>query len=87
MNQAKVKLLPGGKMPTKGTDGAAAWDCYANEDVVVKGNPVLIGLGFAIELPKGYHAKIYPRSSTGYKTNLRQPNCCGIIDSKSKVAA
>jgi dUTP diphosphatase len=79
--QVKIKLLPGGKMPTKGTAGAAAFDCYAREDVEVGKTSVLIGLGFAIEIPDGYHAKIFPRSSIGLKTPLRQPNCCGIIDS------
>lgn len=81
MKQIKIKLLDGGKMPTKDTKGAAAWDCYAAENVIVANKPKLIGLGFAIEIPEGYHAKIYPRSIIGYKTNLRQPNCCGIIDS------
>ena len=79
--EIKIKLLPGGKMPTKGTAGAAAFDCYAREDIDVEDFPRLIGLGFALELPPGYHAKIFPRSSTGLKTNLRQPNSCGIIDS------
>lgn len=81
MKQVKIKLLPGGKMPTKASKGAAAWDCYAREDVTVCGEPVLIGLGFCLEIPEGYHAKIVPRSSIGLKTNLRQPNCVGIIDS------
>lgn len=81
MKQVKIKLLPGGKMPTKGTPGAAAFDCYAREDVTVGSDPRLIGLGFALEIPEGYHAKIFPRSSIGLKTSLRQPNCCGIIDS------
>lgn len=79
--QVKIKLLPGGKMPTKGSAGAAAFDCYAREDIDVEDFPRLIGLGFTLELPPGYHAKIFPRSSTGLKTNLRQPNSCGIIDS------
>lgn len=79
--KVKIKLLPGGKMPTKGTAGAAAFDCYAREEITVRKEPVLIGLGFALELPPGYHAKIFPRSSTGLKTTLRQPNSCGIIDS------
>lgn len=79
--QVKIKLLPGGKMPEKKSAGAAAFDCYASENVVVEGKPALIGLGFALEIPEGYHAKIFPRSSIGLKTNLRQPNCCGIIDS------
>lgn len=79
--QVKIELLPGGRKPEKKTPGAAAYDCYAREDVIVKEEPVLIGLGFALELPDGYHAEIVPRSSIGLKTNLRQPNCVGIIDS------
>ncbi len=79
--QVKIKLLEGGIMPTKKTAGAAAYDCYAREDVIVKEEPTLIGLGFALELPEGYHAEIVPRSSIGLNTNLRQPNCLGIIDS------
>ena len=81
MMEIKIKLLTGGIMPTKGTIGAAGYGCYAREDITVGTEPVLIGLGFAIEIPPGYHAKIFPRSSTGLKTLLRQPNSCGIIDS------
>lgn len=76
----KIKLLPGGKMPVKKTADAAAWDCFAREDVVVGNNPVLIGLGFMAEPPKGYYLEIVPRSSIGLKTKLRQPNSIGIID-------
>ena len=77
----KIKLLPGGKMPEKKTAGAAAWDCFAREDTIVKAVPVLIGLGFMAEPPEGYYLEIVPRSSTGLKTNLRQPNSIGVIDS------
>lgn len=77
----KIKLFPGGKMPTKGTDGAAAWDCYARADAEVGYLPTQIGLGFALELPPGYHAEVLPRSSTGYRTYLRMPNSTGVIDS------
>ncbi|MBR6636591.1 MAG: dUTP diphosphatase [Phascolarctobacterium sp.] len=79
--KVKIKILPGGKMPERKTACAAAYDCYAKEDVTVGEHPTLIGLGFALELPEGYHAEIVPRSSIGLKTNLRQPNCVGIIDS------
>lgn len=77
----KIELVEGGIMPKKQTAGAAAYDCYAREDVTVGEEPKLIGLGFKLELPEGYHAEIVPRSSIGLKTNLRQPNCVGIIDS------
>lgn len=77
----KIKLLQGGKMPTKGTDGAACFDCYARCDCSVTTNTMIIPLGFKIEIPDGYHAKIFPRSSTGLKTNIRMANSVGIIDS------
>ena len=76
----KIKLLPGGKMPVKKTADAAAWDCFAREDTIVKAAPVLIGLGFMAEPPEGYYLEIVPRSSTGLKTPLRQPNSVGTID-------
>lgn len=31
----KIKLLPGGKMPTKAHRTDAAWDCYARHDTTV----------------------------------------------------
>lgn len=34
-----------------------------------------------MELPEGYHAEIYLRSSIGLNTKLRAPNSVGIIDS------
>lgn len=76
----KIKLLPGGKMPVKKTADAAAWDCFAREDVIVREAPVLVGLGFMAEPPEGYYLEIVPRSSIGLKTPLRQPNSVGIID-------
>ena len=76
----KIKLIEGGKMPTKGTDGAACYDCYARCDCAVTSNTTIIPLGFAMEIPEGYHAKIFPRSSTGLKTNIRMANSVGIID-------
>ena len=39
-----------------------------------------IGLGIAIELPKGYEAIIAPRSSTFDKWGVIQANSIGIID-------
>ena len=83
----KIKLLEGGRMPEMKTDGAAAFDCYARIDehfgggLYIAETPVAVPLGFAIELPKGYHAEIYPRSSIGLKTKMRMANSVGIIDS------
>ena len=40
----------------------------------------LISLGVCMELPKGYHAIIAPRSSTFSKWGIIQANSIGIID-------
>ena len=89
--QVKIKLMSGGHMPEKKSAGAAAWDCYARihekhiptDQLVIAGRDmgVKIPLGFALELPEGYHAEILPRSSMGVKTGLRVSNGVGIIDS------
>lgn len=81
MVEVKIKLVEGGKMPTLGTEGAAAYDCYAREGIFMTSDATIIPLGFCIEIPKGYHAEIYPRSSIGLKTVLRMANSVGIIDS------
>lgn len=64
----KVKIqLKGGIMPKKATDGAAAYDLYAPEDVVIKNGRQIIDLKFSIELPQGYAATIQPRSGFSAK--------------------
>ncbi len=79
--KVKIKILPGGKMPERKTVGAAAYDCYARKTVILENTPQVIPLGFKIQIPKGFHAEIYPRSSIGLKTSLRMANSVGIIDS------
>lgn len=44
------------------------------------GEPALIDLGVAMELPKGYEAIIAPRSSTYKKWGIIQLNSIGVID-------
>lgn len=79
--QVKIKVIGDGKMPTKATKGSAAFDVYARcQCSVVPSRRVIIPLGFAIELPEGYCAKILPRSSTGLKTEIRMANSVGVID-------
>lgn len=45
-----------------------------------EGDILLLGLGVAMELPKGYEAHLLPRSSTFKKTGLTLTNSMGIID-------
>lgn len=81
--QIKVKRLhPDAVLPIFKTEGAVGADLTLKEDL--KAFPFQtykVPLGFAMEIPKGYHAKIYLRSSTGLNTPLRLSNGTGIIDS------
>lgn len=65
-------------MPTKGTEGAGAFDIYMPEDGETGG---LVGLGFSAEVPKNHVALIFPRSSAGVKQGIELRNTCGVIDS------
>ncbi len=58
---------------------------HRNNKVIVKTNNVefnyaLLDLGVVIELPKGFEAKVYPRSSTFKKWGILLANSVGIID-------
>lgn len=56
-------------------------DLYVNKPVSYKkGDTVVVDFGVAMELPEGYEAHIYPRSSTFEKTGLLLTNSVGIID-------
>lgn len=66
--QVKIKLLDGGVMPVKKTDGAACYDCYAAEDVLIHPKQTIaVRLGFCIEVPQGYYAEIRGRSGNSLK--------------------
>jgi len=78
--EVKVKLVEGGKLPQKSTEGAAAFDCYVRDMEWLEGRKKMrYYLGFKMEIPQGYVAKIFPRSSI-YKTGLRLTNDVGLID-------
>lgn len=53
----------------------------AKEIVLKKGQRVDIPLGVAMKLPKGYEARLLPRSSTCRKINIWMENSEGVIDS------
>ena len=77
-------------LPTYGTEGSGALDFYAAEDVTVWDERTYrVGLGVAVEVPKGFVLQLVPRSSIGMDTPLRMPNSMGVIDSdyRGEVAA
>lgn len=77
-----MKLKEECVVPKYATEDSACMDLTCPDYTLIRSrNVVKIPLGFAMEVPKGYHAKIFLRSSTGIKTRLRLANQTGIIDS------
>ena len=54
-------------MPKKATEGAAAYDLYAPEDIEVYGGRQIVDMKFSLELPIGFAATIQPRSGFSAK--------------------
>lgn len=78
--EVKIKLIEGGKMPTRAHESDAGLDCYARKVLVhPHQNQMKIALGFAVEIPEGHVGLLFPRSSI-CNTSLRVSNCVGVID-------
>jgi dUTP pyrophosphatase len=84
----KIQLLntPRAKAPKLATPGSAGFDCFARIEepysfiALNPGEVQLVGLGFRMEVPKGYGAMLLPRSGKGSK-GLVLGNLVGLIDS------
>lgn len=61
----KIKRIDAfGKLPTRGTTGAAGYDLYASRNCIINpGETVRVPLGIAMEIPEGYCGVVYSRSS------------------------
>ena len=71
-------------IPTSGSSYAAGYDLYAaiDEDITISPTEtVLIGTGWAMEIPNGFFGAIFARSGLATKEGLRPANCVGVIDS------
>lgn len=86
-------LQPYATMPTKAHDTDACFDLYAPTSDrkgdffwVPAHGTVMINLGFATEIPKGYFAAVFPRSGMASKKHLRNSNCVGVIDADYRGA-
>lgn len=80
-NTCMVKIKPlayNFKMPFRATPNSVGYDLTATRKEYST-SYVRYWLGFAMELPEGWYAEIFPRSSIS-KTNLIQANSVGIID-------
>ena len=69
-------------IPTKGSEYSAGFDLYSVEEATIEpAATVLIGTGWAMEIPTGYFGAIFARSGLATKQGLRPANCVGVVDS------
>lgn len=81
MVEIKIKKVEDGILPVRATEGAACYDCFARQTIPLVNRATIIPLGFQVQIPEGYHMKLFIRSGMALKTSLRIANCVGIIDS------
>lgn len=74
-----VKTHPNAVIPTRGSAGAAGFDLTA-VSLRRAADLYIYDIGLALEIPAGYFAAIFPRSSIFF-TGLELTNCVGVIDS------
>jgi len=79
--EVKIKILSSnGRLPTQGTQGAAGWDVYANENCeLAVGEWKKINLGIALEMPPQLCALLVKRSGMAAKQGVFGQE--GLIDS------
>src|SRR4051812_20171255 len=73
------RLHPKAILPSRGSDGACGLDIYSVEEVIIeRWNRKAIPTGLAIAVPKGYYARIAPRSGLALKMGIDV--LAGVID-------
>jgi dUTP pyrophosphatase len=69
-------------LPRYESDGAAAFDLAASEDIDIQpGEVALVPTGLVVEVPHGMFLAILARSSTPIRRGLVVPNGMGVVDS------
>lgn len=71
-------------LPTRGSEQAAGWDLYSNNEEAISIAPhttAMIGTGLSMAIPDGYFGGVYARSGLATKQSLRPANCVGVVDS------
>lgn len=86
MNIKVKRMSEEAKLPTRGSEKAAAYDVYAclpDKNALVTIMPhqtMLIGTGLRMAPPEGFYVGVYARSGLSSKEGLRPANCVGVID-------
>ena len=69
-------------LPQYATDGSAAFDLAASDDMTIAaGEVTLVPTGLVIEVPAGMFLAVFARSSTPLKRGLMVANGVGVVDS------
>jgi dUTP diphosphatase len=75
------RLNPSVALPCYESEGAAAFDLAASEDIEIPAGEVrLVPTGLVVELPAGMFLAIFARSSTPLKRGLMVANGVGVVD-------
>lgn len=86
MNIKVKRMNKEAKLPTRGSEKAAAYDVYAclpdkNAPVTIMPHQtMLIGTGLRMAPPEGFYVGVYARSGLSSKEGIRPANCVGVID-------
>jgi dUTP pyrophosphatase len=81
------RLHPHARIPSFATPGSACFDLYActingieSPAMCDHGMPVIVGTGWAMEVPSGWSLMIYGRSGLAFKSGIRLANAVGVVD-------
>ena len=73
------RLKKDAQIPSRGTHGAAGFDLYAAESLLIDpGRRAMFATGISMELEDGYFGLIKPRSGLAYKYGIDV--LAGVID-------
>lgn len=76
-----VKIHQDAKIPQKSTDGAAGFDIFSCEDVVIYPESTrTVQTGLKISIPPGYEGQVRSRSGLAHKHRIHVLNSPGTID-------
>ena len=94
MQQVKIKIADGGRMPAKGSEDAAAYDLYVSKDTEIVYGRQIVPTGLFIELPRKWSADIRPRSGFSVKgievivrTEYADSECSFTIEETTNIDA
>lgn len=73
------RLTETSRVPTRGSEGAAGYDLYADEDVDIEpGGRALVSTGISVEVPPGTYGRIAPRSGLAVTFGIQVG--AGVVD-------